>query len=121
MFSAPNSDSLGFTHPAHSTRLHRYRSAVVAQLVATLALIVATAIAMAAVTMEIAEAGVLNSAHDVGGGVAFAALLALAMACASGVVALLPAVSARGEGERKDRGLDQGEEGGKSRIAACRR
>ncbi len=96
MLSAPNSDSLGFTHPAHTTRHHRHRSAVVAQLVATLALIVATAIAMAAVTMEIAEAGVLNSAHDAGGGVAFAALLVLAMACASGVVALMP--SARGEG-----------------------
>jgi hypothetical protein len=96
MLSAPNSDSLGFTHPAHTTRLHRHRSAVVTQLVATLALIVATAIAMAAVTMEIAEAGVLNSAHDAGGGVAFAALLALAMACASGMVALLP--SARGDG-----------------------
>lgn len=98
MLSAPNSESLGFTHPAHITRFHRYRSAVVAQLVATLALIVATAIAVTAVTMEIAEAGVLNSAHDAAGGVAFVALLALAMACASGVVALLPAGSARDEG-----------------------
>lgn len=97
MLSARDSDSLGFTHPAHTARFHWYRSAVVAQLVATLALIVATAIAVTAVTMEIAEAGVLNSVHDADGGVAFAALLALAMACASGVVALLPAAPARGE------------------------
>ena len=95
MLSAPNSDSLGFTHPAHSTRFHRYRSAVVAQLVATLALIVATAIAMVAVTMEIAEAGVLNSVHEVGSGMAFAAFLALVAFGLGGLMALVTAAPAR--------------------------
>lgn len=99
MLSAPSNDNtLGFSHPAHITRFHRHRSAVIAQLVATLALIVATAIAVTAVTMEIAEAGVLQSVHDTDGGVAFAARLALAMVCAGGLVALFPIERARREG-----------------------
>lgn len=92
MLSAPSNDnSLGFTHPARITRFHCYRSAVIAQLVATLALIVATAIAVTAVTMEIAEAGELQSVHDTGSGFAFAARLVLAMVYAGGLVALFPA------------------------------
>ena len=63
MLNTPD-DIPGFTHPGPSGRLHGRRSAIAAQLVATLALIVAIAIAAVAVSMEIAEAGVLNSVRE---------------------------------------------------------
>jgi hypothetical protein len=90
MLNTPD-DIPGFSDPGHIARFHRRRSAVFAQLVATLALIVAIAIAAVAVTMEIAEAGVLKSAHDAGGGVAFAAFLALVMVGMGGLMALVAA------------------------------
>lgn len=76
----------GFAHPGRIARFHRIRSAVLAQLVATLALIVAIAISAVAVTMEIAEAGVL-AVHEAGGGVAFAVFLALAVIAIGGLMA----------------------------------
>jgi hypothetical protein len=72
-------DISGFGHPGRIARFHRTRYAVVAHLIATLALILAIAISVAAVTMEIAEAGVLNSMPEVGDGVAFAAFPALTL------------------------------------------
>ena len=73
-----NNKIAGFAHPGRIARFHRVRAAVLAQLVATLALIVAIAISAVTVTMEIAEAGVLT-VHETGGGVACAAFLALAV------------------------------------------
>ena len=91
MLDANNKIS-GFAHPGRIARFHRVRAAVLAQLVATLALIVAIAISAVAVTMEIAEAGVL-SVHETGGGVAFAAVLALAVIAVGGLMAFFASAS----------------------------
>ena len=97
MLNTPD-DIPGFTHPGHIAGFHRHRSAVFAQLVATLALIVAIAIAAVAVTIEIAEAGVLKSAHDAGSNFpfAFAAFLALVMVGMGGLMALVAAAPVAG-------------------------
>ncbi len=87
MLDAPDNMS-GFAHPGRIACFHRIRSAVLAQLVATLTLIVAIAISVVAVTIEIAQAGVLT-VHEAGGGVAFAAFLALALVAIGGLMLLV--------------------------------
>ena len=94
MLNTPD-DIPGFTHPGASGRFHGRRSAIFAQLVATLALIVAIVIAAVAVSMEIAEAGVLNSVHEAGSGIAFAALLALVVFGLGGLMALVTTAPVR--------------------------
>ncbi|MGZ8309506.1 MAG: hypothetical protein ACXWU0_06820 [Rhodoplanes sp.] len=58
-------------------------------------MIVAIAIAAVAVSMEIAEAGVLTSVHQAGSGMAFAALLALVAFGLGGLMALVTVAPAR--------------------------
>jgi len=96
-------DISGFGHPGRMVRFHRARYAIVAHLIATLALILAIAISVAAVTMEIAEAGVLNSMPEVGDGVAFAAFPALTLiALGGGLVASFTAAPVtRPTGDRR--------------------
>jgi hypothetical protein len=93
MLNTPD-DIPGFTHPGRG-RFHARRSEIFAHLLATLALIVAIAIAAVAVSMEIAEAGVLTSVHEAGGGMAFAAFLALVMIGMGGVMALVATAPVR--------------------------
>lgn len=84
-------EAAGFAHPGRIARYQRRRSAAVAELIATLALILATAIAAIVVTIEIAEAGVLKSAGAAGGGVAFAALVGAALLGGAGFTAAVAA------------------------------
>jgi hypothetical protein len=90
MLNTPD-DIPGFTHPGRIGRFHGRRSAVFAQLVATLALIVAIAIAAVAVSMTIAEAEALTSVHEAGSGMAFAAFLAVVVVGMGGLMALVTA------------------------------
>lgn len=78
----------GFTHPGHIARFQRRRTAILAQLVTTLALAVATAIAATVVSMEIAQAGVLKVAPDTGGGLMVALTLTLVTVGTSGLAVL---------------------------------
>ena len=94
----PPTDIPGFTHPGHISGFHRHRSAVFAQLVATLALVVAIAVVAAAVTMEIAEAGVLKSAPEGEGRFAFAAFAVFVTGALAGVMTLIAATPVYDDG-----------------------
>jgi ABC-type cobalamin transport system permease subunit len=78
----------GFAHPGHIARFQRRRTAVLAQLVATIALAVATAIAATVVSIEIAQAGVLKVAPGAGGGLMVALTLTLVTVGTSGLAVL---------------------------------
>ncbi len=67
----------GFAHPGRIARFQRYRSAIFAQFVATFALLVAIIVAATAVTMEIAEAEVLDSPQITASGMTAVAFFGL--------------------------------------------
>lgn len=85
--SAPTPVGFGFSRRASSDR--RRRSSVLAQLVATIALVVSIALLMMAVSMQMAEARPLEAAPVGSGGLEAAGVVSLFLVAVGGLTVLV--------------------------------
>ncbi|NVO16734.1 MAG: hypothetical protein HXX10_22145 [Rhodoplanes sp.] len=76
-------------------RIRRRRTAVLAQLVATVALVLSIAILIAAVTLQIAEAAPLGPPAASGGGLPIAGAVSLGLVVLGGLTVLITGIGAQ--------------------------
>ncbi|RAI36983.1 hypothetical protein [Rhodoplanes roseus] len=92
--TSPSIHHYGFDDARHP-RFPRWRAALVAQLVATGALVVSIAVLIMAVTLQIAEAASLDPASGSGGGLPIAGLVSLGLVAVGGLTVLITGVGAQ--------------------------
>jgi hypothetical protein len=76
-------------------RIQRRRTAVLAQLVATIALVLSIAILIAAVTLQIAEAAPLAPSPASAGGLPIAGVISLGLVALGGLTVLITGIGAQ--------------------------
>lgn len=92
--TSPSTRSCGFSH-RRDPRAQRRPAAVLAQLVTAVALVVSTAVLIAAVTMQIAEARPLDPAGGSGGGLPIAGVISLGLVALGGLTVLITGLGAQ--------------------------